>query len=461
MRYGQKPPLAKGGRGDQQHRARRGSAISPSFIFLACLLVLTFATTASAQVSRELLPYLVPNGWLKFLLAFVLITGSIALGAYLYGRATRPGKAAQYALTAATHIFIWIVILVTLFPVVNLLAVSLNKSNNLNSAPPREGSLLVRAGVLPDPSDFSFVQYMKVAGETHILAYQWLLIAIFVLAILAIIGITVVTAVGRSWIKPARLERYRNWAGWTLFISAAVLVLSIGPSQFYTVGEAGERVASTSEAKIILYIRNTLLVSGLTGLFAVLISTTAGYAFARMKFEGRYSTLLTFIFVQMFPGFMALVAIFYLMNFLGLLNTFTGLILAYSGGAIAFSSWIFKGYLESISPSLEEAAMVDGATRWGAFWRIILPISVPMLLFIFLLQFIGTYSEFILANILLTGDNLWTVGIALRNLSNNQFNTQWGVMAASAVLGSIPILVIFYSFQGALTGQYQAGGVKG
>ena len=104
---------------------------------------------------------------------------------------------------------------------------------------------------------------------------------------------------------------------------------------------------------------------------------------------------------------------------------------------------------------------MDGATRWGAFWRIILPVSIPMLLFIFLLQFIGTYSEFIMANILLTGENQWTVGVGLRNFTNGRFNTQWGALAASAVLGSIPILVIFYSFQNALTGQHTAGGVKG
>jgi arabinogalactan oligomer/maltooligosaccharide transport system permease protein len=253
----------------------------------------------------------------------------------------------------------------------------------------------------------------------------------------------------------------RGFAGLAVFLSAAVLVVSITPDQFYRITETGERVRSSNERKILLYIRNTLLVSGATGLFAVIISTTAGYAFARMRFEGRYQTLLGFVFIQMFPGFMALVAIFYLMNYLGLLNTYTGLILAYSGGAIAFASWIFKGYLESISPSLEEAAMVDGATRWGAFWRVILPISVPMLLFIFLLQFIGTYSEFILANILLTGEDRWTVGIALRNFTVGRFNTQWGALAASAVLGSIPILIIFYSFQSALTGQHTAGGVKG
>jgi arabinogalactan oligomer / maltooligosaccharide transport system permease protein len=282
-----------------------------------------------------------------------------------------------------------------------------------------------------------------------------------VIAVLAVIAVVVATVVKRSSSKPYVAERYRAIAGWTIFASVAALVLSINPSQFYGVNEAGERTTASSEKMIILYIRNTLLVSGLTGLFAVLISTTAGYAFARFKFEGRYSTLLTFVFVQMFPNFMALVAIYYLMTAIGLFNTFTGLILAYSGGAIAFASWIFKGYLDSISPSLEEAALVDGTTRWGAFWKIILPISIPMLLFIFLLQFIGTYSEFILANILLQDNTKWTVGMGLRNFATGRFDTQWGALAASAVLGSIPIVVIFYAFQDALTGQYTEGGVKG
>ncbi len=426
---------------------------------LGCsFLATSFASSFALAQERRGLFLVVPYGWLWFLLGFVVVAGGIGLAAYFYGRATRPAKAGQYAAAAATHLFIWVVILVTLYPVINLVAVSFNRSNNLNSPPPQEGNLLVRAGLLPDPSGFSLVQYTKVMGETHLFAYQWLLAGLFVLALLGVVGVALA---GKMSGNPYRLERLRGWLGWLIFGTAAALVVSIGPDQFYRINEAGQRVASASDRKVILFIRNTLLVSGLTGLFAVAISTTAGYAFARLRFNGRYGTLLFFIFVQMFPGFMALVAIFYLMNFLGLLNTFTGLILAYSGGAISFAAWIFKGYLESISPSLEEAAMVDGATRLGAFWRVILPISVPMLLFIFLLQFIGTYSEFILANILLTGDDLWTVGIGLQSFTRNQFATQWGALAASAVLGSLPILAIFYAFQGALTGQYQAGGVKG
>ena len=419
--------------------------------------LLPLLSVAFAQINRDRF-LIIPYGWLRVLIGFVVITGAIVLAAYLYGRATRPNKAGAYAMTAVSHTFIWVFIILTLYPVINLLAVSFNRANNLNTPPPKEGNLLVRAGILPNPEGFSLTQYRSVLSDTNIFPYQWVMIGLLVIAGVVLIGAMVANSVNPNS-RP--VERLRTVLIWTLIGSAVVLVLSINNSQFFHLNEAGERVASSSEKKVVLFIRNTLFVSGLTGIFAVVISTTAGYAFARMKFEGRYGTLLSFIFVQMFPGFMALVAIFYLMNYLGRLNTFAGLILAYSGGAIAFASWIFKGYLESISPSLEEAALVDGTTRWGAFWRIILPISVPMLLFIFLLQFIGTYSEFILANILLTGDDKWTVGIGLRAFTNNQFQTQWGTLAASAVLGSLPILIIFYSFQNALTGQYTAGGVKG
>lgn len=401
----------------------------------------------------------VPNGWMFILGSFALLIAGTAATAYTYGLATRPGRAAAYAMTSGTHMFIWGVILATFYPVLYLLAVSFNRNDTLAGALPREGHLLVRSGVIPNPVDFSTVQYQKVLSQTHILPFQWVLIGLLVLAVVGIMGVKV--AERAAHVPAYRTDAWARVLGIGIFILAAITVVSITPAQFYGVTDAGLRVPASSERTILLYIRNTLLVSGLTGIFAVLIATTAGYAFARMRFEGRYATLLSFVFVQMFPGFMALVAIFWLMIQLDLLNTFTGLILAYSGGAIAFSAWIFKGYLESISPALEESAMVDGATRWGAFWRIILPISTPMLLFIFLLQFIGTYSEFILANTLLQGQENWTVGMGLRNFTTGRFDTQWGALTASAVLGSIPILLIFYAFQDALTSQQTAGGVKG
>lgn len=422
----------------------------------AALLWALAATTPEPVLRGRFL--VVPWGWLRLLAAFAVAAGGVGLATYLFGRATRPGRAARHAVAAATHLFLWGVIAAVFYPVVYLLAVSLNRKDTLAGALPRAGHLLVRSGVFPDPADLSLVQYRTILGDTHVLPQQVVLAALVALVLVALVGV-------RLWRRGGapdhRAERASRWLGWALFGLLAALLLSVRPAQFYGLTPAGERVPTTTERTMLLFIRNTLLVSGATGLLAVVLATTAGYGFARLRFEGRHTTLLTFVFVQMFPGFMAVVAIYFLMSALGLLN-FAGLILAYSGGAIAFAAWIFKGYLESIPPSLEEAAMVDGATRWGAFWRIILPLSVPMLLFIFLLQFIGTYSEFILANILLGGDDdQWTVGMALRSFTTGRFDTQWGALAASAVLGSLPIVVIFYAFQEALTGQYQAGGVKG
>ncbi len=423
-----------------------------SLSILFTFLITNFSIAQSDRFVR------IPYGWLWFLIGFIVICLVVAGSAYTYGKIRRPGKALSYAITASTHLFIWIVILLTLYPVIHLLAVSFNRNDSITTPLPKVGNALLRSGVLPDPSNFSLVQYHKLLSETHFFTYQWMMVIIIAITLLTIFVLTLI--IRRSDFS-FKLEQLRNYIAWVFFITIFGLIISINPDQFYSFNEAGEKVRASSNGKIILHIRNTLLVSGMTGIMAVFLSTTAGYAFARLKFEGRYQTLLSFVFVQMFPGFMALVALFYLMNALDLLNSFTGLILAYSGGAIAFSAWIFKGYLESINTSLEEAAMVDGATRWGAFWRIILPMSVPMLLFIFLLQFIGTYSEFILANIMLTGEDKWTVGIALRAMSYNQFNTQWGTLTASAVLGSIPILIIFYSFQNAFTDGYTAGSTKG
>ena len=433
---------------------RRSDLPIPILLIAALAVIwLLFATAPEPELRNRFL--VVPGGWWRLLAA--LVTGIIAVGgsAWLWGKSRRPMKAGQYAVTAGTHLLLWSAIAATFYPIVYLLAVSFNRNDTLAGALPREGNLLVRAGVFPDPANISTVQYQKVLSATQLLPFQVVLAG---LALLALVMLFVAVFAGR---RSGRFDVVRNVSGASLFLLVAALVISITPEQFYTVNSAGMRVPAASDRTIVLFIRNTLLVSGTTGLFAVAISTTAGYAFSRLKFEGRYRTLLVFVFVQMFPAFMALVAIYYLMSYLDLLNTFTGLILAYSGGAIAFSAWIFKGYLDSISPSLEEQAMVDGATRWGAFWRVILPISVPMLLFIFLNQFIGTYSEFILANTLLVGQERWTVGIGLRNFTTNQFATQWGAMAVSAVLGSVPILAIFYSFQDALTGQFTAGSVKG
>jgi len=397
----------------------------------------------------------VPYGWayalgVILLLALLIFFYSLAYTALMNRLQGRRKSPWPLFLQGITHLFLWVLILLVYFPVVQVVAASFDPTNNLFSFKrPNTGFLLLDAKVIPYLPEPSLENYARLVEGVILYPYQ---LGLFLLAGLALLGVGGIGLLRR--LLPEE-EWMGFWQGRLLLLMALflfALALSLSPKQFTGQG---------TETKFLLWVRNTFLISGLTGLLAVLLTATAGYAFARFRhLPGRYPLLLFFIFVQMFPGFLALVAIYYLLSRLDLLNTFTGLVLAYSGGIISFGTWVYKGYLESISPSLEEAAMVDGATKWQVFTKILLPLSAPMFVFIFLLQFVGTYSEFVLANLVLTGVESWNVGVGLRSFTTGQFQTKWGVFAAASVLGSLPILFLFYGFQQYFVSGYTAGAVK-
>ncbi|MEC7926569.1 MAG: sugar ABC transporter permease [Actinomycetota bacterium] len=215
------------------------------------------------------------------------------------------------------------------------------------------------------------------------------------------------------------------------------------------------------------WLYNTYKISIIAALFNVLLGTLAAYAFSRLQFKGRRASLLTLVIVQMFPSFLAFVAI-YLLFFqisdvapiIGL-GTHFGLILVYLGGSIGFNSWLIKGFMDTISPSLDEAAKVDGASEFEIFTKIIAPLARPILVVIFVITFIGIYSDFILAAIFLKDKNLWTVAVGINTVFVDDFNADWGVIAASSVIAATPIAVLFVYFQKQITGGLTAGSVKG
>ena len=212
---------------------------------------------------------------------------------------------------------------------------------------------------------------------------------------------------------------------------------------------------------------NTYKVAIIAAFFNVFLGTLAAFAFSRLQFRGRRASLLTLVIVQMFPSFLAFVAI-YLLFFqisdvapiMGL-GTHFGLILVYLGGSIGFNSWLIKGFMDTISPSLDEAAKVDGATEYQIFSKIIAPLARPILVVIFVITFIGIYSDYILAAIFLKDKNLWTVAVGINTVFIDDFNADWGVIAASSVIAATPIAALFIFFQKQITGGLTAGSVKG
>ncbi|BDP41620.1 maltose ABC transporter permease (plasmid) [Deinococcus aetherius] len=403
---------------------------------------------------RSFTIYFIEGGWIRFLLFLLAASGVLALTSLIGQRIgqARTGRKVSYAAVLGdqlTHLFLILVVLVAIYPLFYVLLAAFDPRNSLFAFPDFSNpNILYRSGLLPNLNVLSLENFRRLFDGVTIPGWQ---IVLAVIGGAALAALLLLTLRGRLGGESARLTSARTWVMRILIAALAVLVVFMTPAQFTGPG---------NESKFLLSVRNTLLVSGITGALAILLSTSAGYAMARLRFPGRFQTLLFFIFIQMFPVFLALVAVYTLMVLLGLNNTFTGLILAYSGGAIAFNTWIFKGYVESLPESLEEAAMVDGATRWQTFLRVVLPLSGGILVFIFLNQFIGTYAEFILANVLLTGVEKWTVGVMLLSFTSGQFSTKWGIFAAAATLGALPIVALFYGFQRYFVGGTMAGGVK-
>jgi ABC-type maltose transport system permease subunit len=211
---------------------------------------------------------------------------------------------------------------------------------------------------------------------------------------------------------------------------------------------------------------NSVKVAGISTLLSLSLTTMAAYAFSRLRFAGRVTMLKGILLLQVFPNLLALVAIFVIVSQIGNiipalgLNTHTGLIMVYLGGSMGINIWLMKGFLDTIPRALDESSMVDGATNWQIFTRILLPLLRPILIVIGILSFIGTYGDFILARILLNDVDKYTLMVGLQIFTAGQFDKKWGVFAAGALIGALPIMFTYLALQDQIAGGLTAGAVK-
>ncbi len=228
-----------------------------------------------------------------------------------------------------------------------------------------------------------------------------------------------------------------------------------------------EQLFSSTQIPIWRWLTNSMIVSGISTVLVVVLTTLAAYSFSRFRFYGRRSSLLLTLVIQVFPTVTALVAFYLLLNQLGNiipwlgLNTLGGLILLYAGGGLGTNAFLMKGYFDTIPLELNEAAKVDGADEWTIFYRIILPLIRPIIAVIGLLTFIGTFNDFIIPRVLLRDSNTFTLAVGLSTFIGNNFATNWGIFAAGAVIGAVPITIIFIALQTQLISGLSQGAVKG
>ncbi|GAB2601346.1 sugar ABC transporter permease [Pseudactinotalea suaedae] len=212
---------------------------------------------------------------------------------------------------------------------------------------------------------------------------------------------------------------------------------------------------------------NSLIIGGVSAIGTVLMAAAAAYAFSRFRFKGRRNALTLLLLLQMFPQLLAFVAILLLLLALGNaipilgLNSRMGLIAVYLGGALGANTFLMYGFFNSVPRELDEAARIDGASHSRIFFTIILRLVAPVLAVVALLSFVGSFSDFIIARVVLTQQDQLTVAVGLYQFVSGQFDARWGIFAAGAVLASIPIVLLFQFLQRYIVGGLTAGAVKG
>jgi arabinogalactan oligomer / maltooligosaccharide transport system permease protein len=281
--------------------------------------------------------------------------------------------------------------------------------------------------------------------------------------------------------------RRRRWfveVSWKYVLALAVIVYAAFPLVYVlsaSVATSGTLTGSTElfrsvgtanyealdSTKFWTWAGNSIVIGSITAVGSVLMGAAAAYAFSRYRFAGRRGGLTGLLIIQMFPQMLAFVAIFLLLLSLGEvipalgLNNKIALICVYLGGALGTNTFLMYGFFNSVPRELDEAAKIDGASHSQIYWTIILRLVTPILAVVGLLSFISTFGEFILARVILTSENNWTLAVGMYGWVSDQLSANWGLFTAGAVIAALPILALFLFLQKYIVSGLTAGSVKG
>lgn len=262
----------------------------------------------------------------------------------------------------------------------------------------------------------------------------------------------------------------------TLFPIYVVITSSFNPTGSLATSELWPKLWSLDNYKVLFtlesvpyltWVKNSMIIASINAVISVFIGAASAFAFSRMRFKGRKFGLQALLLVQVFPSFLALAAIYVMMEHVYTvfpvigLGSLGGLLLIYLGGSMGVNAWLLKGYIDTIPMELDEAARIDGASTFQVYWLIFFPLAAPVLAVTALLSFIGTFNEFVLASLFLQDINSRTVAVGLQQFVGQQFGQNWGPFAAGSLLAAIPLVAIFLSMQRFIIGGLTQGATKG
>jgi multiple sugar transport system permease protein len=208
------------------------------------------------------------------------------------------------------------------------------------------------------------------------------------------------------------------------------------------------------------YFLNSVFVAGVTTILSVLLSSMMAFAFARFQFPARRLLFGLLLVGLMVPTMMLIIPQFLLARTLGVLDSLSGLILFYVGGTLALNTFLLRGFFETIPIELEEAMLVDGASAWTRFWRLILPLSRPALATVAVFSFLASWDEFVWALTIINDPGKRTLPIAI-SLFQGEHQTSWGLVFAASAIAVAPVIAIFLAAQRQFISGLTSGGVKG
>lgn len=222
----------------------------------------------------------------------------------------------------------------------------------------------------------------------------------------------------------------------------------------------GSYISTFTKHPFTIYLENSFIVASATTLYSILIGSLCAYAVARLQFKGKNLILMLVLTVSMFPAISILSPLYILLRDFRLLNTFEGLILPYTTHGLPLTIWILASFFKDIPSELEESARIDGTSRIGAFWRIIVPLAAPGVFTTAILVFIGAWNEFLFALSFMTKDIMRTVPVGIA-MFPGEHDLPWGDLSAASVIVTVPLIIMVLFFQRRIISGLTSGAVKG